>query len=133
MALKERLRVGEFVKQVYRHFQYENFRDGRHCKVGAQEVAISDSLDPVSVQKALKGSFPAAVLETQRNGRALKSDEQAEDLLGAVFSLPRRMRASSPDKPSTWTAGRTCTERLPPAKPKRRIYLLSQEKVIKKE
>jgi NAD(P)-dependent dehydrogenase (short-subunit alcohol dehydrogenase family) len=63
---------------------------GGTCKVGAQEVAIGDLLDPVSVQKAVKGSFPTAVLETQRNGRALKRDEQAEDLVGAVFFLASR-------------------------------------------
>lgn len=41
----------------------------------------------LTVTKAVKDSFPTALLEAQRNGRALKRDERAEDLVGGVFSL----------------------------------------------
>ena len=56
-------------------------------EVGDYEITVNVITPGLAVTKAVKGSFPTAVLETQRNGRALKRDEQAEDLVGVVFFL----------------------------------------------
>lgn len=56
-------------------------------EVGDYGITVNVITPGLTVTKAVKDSFPAAVLEAQRNGRALKRDEQAEDLVGAVFFL----------------------------------------------
>jgi NAD(P)-dependent dehydrogenase (short-subunit alcohol dehydrogenase family) len=38
----------------------------------------------------VRGSFPPAILEAQRAGRALPRDEEPEDLVGPVFFLASR-------------------------------------------
>ena len=56
-------------------------------EVGDYGITVNVITPGLTVTKAVKDSFPAEVLETQRNGRALKRDELAEDLVGAVFFL----------------------------------------------
>ena len=56
-------------------------------EVGDYGITVNVITPGLTVTKAVKDSFPAEVLETQRNARALKRDEQAEDLVGAVFFL----------------------------------------------
>jgi 3-oxoacyl-[acyl-carrier protein] reductase len=56
-------------------------------EVGDYGITVNVITPGLTVTKAVKDSFSAEVLETQRNGRALKRDELAEDLVGAVFFL----------------------------------------------
>jgi len=56
-------------------------------EIGDYGITVNVITPGLTVTKAVKDSFPTAVLEAQRNGRALKRDEQAEDLVGAVFFL----------------------------------------------
>jgi NAD(P)-dependent dehydrogenase (short-subunit alcohol dehydrogenase family) len=56
-------------------------------EVGDYGITVNVITPGLTVTKAVKDSFSAEVLETQRNARALKRDEQAEDLVGAVFFL----------------------------------------------
>lgn len=56
-------------------------------EIGDYGITVNVITPGLTATKAVKDNFPPALLEAQRNGRALKRDEQAEDLVGTVFFL----------------------------------------------
>lgn len=68
-------------------------------EVGGEGITVNVVTPGLTVTKAVRDSFPAAILEAQRNGRALGRDELPEDLVGPVAFL------ASPD--SDFVTGQT--------------------------
>ena len=56
-------------------------------EVGAYGITVNVVTPGLTVTKAVRDSFPAAILEAQRKVRALARDEEPEDLVGPVFFL----------------------------------------------
>jgi NAD(P)-dependent dehydrogenase (short-subunit alcohol dehydrogenase family) len=56
-------------------------------EVGAYGITVNVVTPGLTVTKAVRDSFPAAILEAQRKARALARDEEPEDLVGPVFFL----------------------------------------------
>lgn len=56
-------------------------------EVGGYGITVNVVTPGLTVTKAVRESFPPALLEAQRNGRALQRDEVPEDLVGPVFFL----------------------------------------------
>jgi len=56
-------------------------------EVGRYGITVNVVTPGLTVTKAVRDSFPAEILEAQRNGRAIKRDEVPEDLVGPVFFL----------------------------------------------
>ncbi len=56
-------------------------------EVGGYGITVNVVTPGLTVTKAVKDSFPAEILEAQRNGRALQRDETPEDLVGPVLFL----------------------------------------------
>lgn len=60
-------------------------------ELGDHGITVNLVTPGLTVTRAVRESFPAAVLAAQREGRALHRDQEPEDLVGPVFFL------SSPD------------------------------------
>jgi NAD(P)-dependent dehydrogenase (short-subunit alcohol dehydrogenase family) len=58
-------------------------RTGRHSELHTIAADIFAEPDTEQARK----TFPAALLEAQRNARALRRDQKLEDLVGTVFFL----------------------------------------------
>jgi NAD(P)-dependent dehydrogenase (short-subunit alcohol dehydrogenase family) len=56
-------------------------------EVGTYGITVNLVSPGLTVTSAVKSSFPAEVIDAQRNARAIKRDEVPEDLVGAVFFL----------------------------------------------
>ncbi len=56
-------------------------------EVGGYGITVNVVTPGLTVTKAVRDSFPAELLEAQRQGRALQRDEEPEDLVGPVFFL----------------------------------------------
>ena len=56
-------------------------------EVGGYGITVNVVTPGLTVTKAVRENFPPALLEAQRNGRALQRDEVPEDLVGPVFFL----------------------------------------------
>jgi NAD(P)-dependent dehydrogenase (short-subunit alcohol dehydrogenase family) len=56
-------------------------------EVGGDGITVDVITPGLTVTKAVRDSFPAAILQAQRDGRALRRDELPEDLVGPVFFL----------------------------------------------
>jgi NAD(P)-dependent dehydrogenase (short-subunit alcohol dehydrogenase family) len=56
-------------------------------EVGRYGITVNVVTPGLTVTKAVRDSFPAEILEAQREGRAIKRDEVPEDLVGPVFFL----------------------------------------------
>jgi 3-oxoacyl-[acyl-carrier protein] reductase len=56
-------------------------------EVGDLGITVNAITPGLTVTKAVRDSFPAAVLDTQRTARALHRDQIAEDLVGPTFFL----------------------------------------------
>lgn len=56
-------------------------------EVGGYGITVNVVTPGLTVTKAVRDSFPDAILEAQRGGRALQRDEVPEDLVGPVFFL----------------------------------------------
>ncbi len=56
-------------------------------EVGTYGITVNLVSPGLTVTSAVKGSFPAEVIDAQRNARAIMRDEVPEDLVGAVFFL----------------------------------------------
>jgi NAD(P)-dependent dehydrogenase (short-subunit alcohol dehydrogenase family) len=56
-------------------------------EVGAYDITVNNITPGLTVTKAVRDSFPAAILQAQRDGRALHRDEVPEDLVGPTFFL----------------------------------------------
>lgn len=56
-------------------------------EVGGYGITVNVVTPGLTVTKAVRESFPAEILEAQRDGRALQRDEEPEDLVGPVFFL----------------------------------------------
>ena len=59
-------------------------------EVGDHGITVNVLTPGLTVTKAVRDSFPAEILEAQRNGRAIQRDEVPEDLVGPVFFLASR-------------------------------------------
>jgi NAD(P)-dependent dehydrogenase (short-subunit alcohol dehydrogenase family) len=56
-------------------------------EVGGYGITVNVIAPGLTVTKAVRDTFPPAVLEAQRSSRALQRDEGPEDLVGPVFFL----------------------------------------------
>ena len=56
-------------------------------ELGGYGITVNVIAPGLTVTTAVRDSFPSAILEAQRNGRALQRDEEPEDLVGPVFFL----------------------------------------------
>jgi NAD(P)-dependent dehydrogenase (short-subunit alcohol dehydrogenase family) len=56
-------------------------------EVGNYGITVNNITPGLTVTQAVRDSFPAAILQSQRDGRALHRDEAPEDLVGPVFFL----------------------------------------------
>jgi NAD(P)-dependent dehydrogenase (short-subunit alcohol dehydrogenase family) len=56
-------------------------------EVGGEGITVNVVTPGLTVTKAVRDRFPAAILEAQRNGRTLGRDEVPEDLVGPVALL----------------------------------------------
>jgi NAD(P)-dependent dehydrogenase (short-subunit alcohol dehydrogenase family) len=56
-------------------------------EVGGYGITVNVITPGLTVTKAVRDSFPPALLEAQRQSRALQRDEEPEDLVGPVFFL----------------------------------------------
>lgn len=64
-------------------------------EVGGDGITVNVITPGLTVTKAVRDSFPAAILAAQRDGRAMQRDELPEDLVGPVFFLASPTPASS--------------------------------------
>jgi NAD(P)-dependent dehydrogenase (short-subunit alcohol dehydrogenase family) len=56
-------------------------------EVGNYGITVNNITPGLTVTKAVRDSFPPAILQAQRDGRALHRDEVPEDLVGPTFFL----------------------------------------------
>lgn len=56
-------------------------------EVGGYGITVNVVTPGLTVTKAVRDSFPAGILKTQRDARALQREEVPEDLVGPVFFL----------------------------------------------
>lgn len=56
-------------------------------EVGDQGITVNMVTPGLTLTGTVTRHFPPELIESQRNGRALKRDQQAEDLVGPVFFL----------------------------------------------
>ena len=56
-------------------------------EVGGYGITVNVVTPGLTVTRTVRDSFPPAILEAQRNGRAIQRDEEPEDLVGPVFFL----------------------------------------------
>jgi NAD(P)-dependent dehydrogenase (short-subunit alcohol dehydrogenase family) len=56
-------------------------------EVGGYGITVNVVTPGLTVTKAVRDSFPAGILTTQRDARALQREEVPEDLVGPVFFL----------------------------------------------
>ena len=68
-------------------------------EVGGYGITVNVIAPGLTVTTAVRDHFPPALLEAQRQSRALQRDEEPEDLVGPVFFL------ASPD--AGWISGQT--------------------------
>lgn len=56
-------------------------------EVGRYGITVNVVTPGLTVTKAVRESFPAEILQAQRDGRAIQRDELPEDIVGPVFFL----------------------------------------------
>jgi NAD(P)-dependent dehydrogenase (short-subunit alcohol dehydrogenase family) len=56
-------------------------------EVGGYNITVNVITPGLTVTKAVRDSFPAAILQAQRDARAIQRDEVPEDLVGPTFFL----------------------------------------------
>lgn len=56
-------------------------------EVGGYGITVNTITPGLTVTRAVRDSFPAEILQAQRDGRAIPRDEEPEDLVGPVFFL----------------------------------------------
>jgi len=56
-------------------------------EVGVYDITVNNVTPGLTVTQAVRDSFPAQLLQSQRDSRALHRDENPDDLVGPVFFL----------------------------------------------